>query len=256
MLHRPNVEEDVRQSRAGRRFRDLDQVERLWRARGLFHSSLAFAALLAVLCVVNHADGMAFATLVCATGIPLMLGTALLASRGADMPAWAPWPAAIYLATILGALLTRVTGDGDSALMWLVAVPPVAIKALGRRGGLAMSAVVLGVMLACFAIGEHLLPPSYQLRMVFAYLIAAAVAYAYDRGRNEAMLAAADARREVDRLEGLLRICGWCHKRIQDERGGWVATETYLQQRAPVRISHTICPDCHEIAAADMERRI
>ena len=48
---------------------------------------------------------------------------------------------------------------------------------------------------------------------------------------------------QVQRLQGLLPICAWCHK-IRDDHNYWQSVERYLSEHAAVRFSHTICPEC------------
>jgi hypothetical protein len=50
-------------------------------------------------------------------------------------------------------------------------------------------------------------------------------------------------RRQIQVLQGLLPICGFC-KRIRDEQGGWLQLERYITERSEARFSHTFCPDC------------
>ena len=50
-------------------------------------------------------------------------------------------------------------------------------------------------------------------------------------------------RREIQVLEGLLPICGFC-KRIRDESGGWLQLERYIAERSEASFSHTFCPEC------------
>ena len=49
-------------------------------------------------------------------------------------------------------------------------------------------------------------------------------------------------RREIQVLEGLLPICGFC-KRIRDESGGWLQLEHYIAERSEASFSHTFCPE-------------
>jgi sigma-B regulation protein RsbU (phosphoserine phosphatase) len=50
---------------------------------------------------------------------------------------------------------------------------------------------------------------------------------------------------QVRSLEGLLPICSYC-KKIRDDHNYWQQVETYLLDRAGVRFSHGICPECLE----------
>jgi hypothetical protein len=49
--------------------------------------------------------------------------------------------------------------------------------------------------------------------------------------------------REIQVLEGLLPICGFC-KRIRNDDGTWLQIERYISDRSPARFTHTFCPDC------------
>lgn len=62
----------------------------------------------------------------------------------------------------------------------------------------------------------------------------------------ELRLAAAMLAQAVDTekdLHKLLPICAWC-KRVRTDDGYWQQVERYLTERARVRPSHGICPEC------------
>ena len=46
-------------------------------------------------------------------------------------------------------------------------------------------------------------------------------------------------------LQGLLPICSYC-KKIRDDQNYWQQVERYVETRADVAFSHSICPDCYE----------
>jgi AmiR/NasT family two-component response regulator len=50
----------------------------------------------------------------------------------------------------------------------------------------------------------------------------------------------------IKTLKGLVPICAWCGKKIQDEDGTWVQLETYIAERSEAEFTHGICPDCLE----------
>jgi hypothetical protein len=50
------------------------------------------------------------------------------------------------------------------------------------------------------------------------------------------------ARRQIDRLEGILPICAHC-KRIRDG-DEWRPVEAYVASHSAARFSHGVCPDC------------
>jgi PAS domain S-box-containing protein len=54
----------------------------------------------------------------------------------------------------------------------------------------------------------------------------------------------------------VLTMCGWCHRRIRNEQGQWLTTETYLKTYLGRQISHGICPNCQqEIEAEWLEKK-
>lgn len=46
-------------------------------------------------------------------------------------------------------------------------------------------------------------------------------------------------------LQGLLPICSYC-KKVRDDGNYWQQVEAYIETRADVAFSHSICPDCYE----------
>jgi hypothetical protein len=53
------------------------------------------------------------------------------------------------------------------------------------------------------------------------------------------------ARRELQVLRGLLPICAWC-RRIQVDGHTWLPLESYVAQHVDARLSHGLCPACHD----------
>ena len=56
----------------------------------------------------------------------------------------------------------------------------------------------------------------------------------------------------VNTLQGLLPICSYC-KKIRDDGNYWHRVENYIANRAGVRFSHGICPDCSDKLKSDLE---
>jgi DNA-binding response OmpR family regulator len=54
-----------------------------------------------------------------------------------------------------------------------------------------------------------------------------------------------EALAQVKRLQGLLPICAYC-KKVRDDKNYWQQVEAYIGERAEVRFSHGICPECLE----------
>ncbi|HVU24577.1 MAG TPA: response regulator [Opitutus sp.] len=49
---------------------------------------------------------------------------------------------------------------------------------------------------------------------------------------------------QVQQLESLIPICGYC-KKVRDDQNFWQQVETYIGKRTGSRFSHGICPDCY-----------
>ncbi|HHE71212.1 MAG TPA: response regulator [Chloroflexi bacterium] len=53
-----------------------------------------------------------------------------------------------------------------------------------------------------------------------------------------------EALETIRTLRGLLPICAWCGRKIQQEDGTWVELESYVEAHTEVEFTHGICPDC------------
>ena len=61
--------------------------------------------------------------------------------------------------------------------------------------------------------------------------------------RNEELQTALST---IKTLSGLVPICAWCSRKIQDDNGQWVRIETYLQAHSEAEFTHGMCPDCRQ----------
>ncbi|PLX99541.1 MAG: hypothetical protein C0622_10230 [Desulfuromonas sp.] len=59
---------------------------------------------------------------------------------------------------------------------------------------------------------------------------------------------------EVEQLRGLLPVCAWC-KQIRDDEGYWHEVDNYLEKKAHISITHSICPDCYEAEKQKQQSR-
>ncbi len=53
-----------------------------------------------------------------------------------------------------------------------------------------------------------------------------------------------DALMTIKSLRGLIPICAWCGKKIQDEAGQWYELESYIESHSEAKFTHGICPEC------------
>lgn len=58
---------------------------------------------------------------------------------------------------------------------------------------------------------------------------------------------------ENKRLKGLLPICAWCGKKIQDEHGNWQPLDLYISTHTDAQVTHSICNRCLEQAESELE---
>ncbi len=55
-------------------------------------------------------------------------------------------------------------------------------------------------------------------------------------------------------LHGMIRICAWCRK-VKDEDKGWGSFEDYLHEQSSATFSHGMCPDCASRMAGQIETK-
>jgi len=68
---------------------------------------------------------------------------------------------------------------------------------------------------------------------------------------NEALQRSLD---EIQVLQGLLPICGWC-KKVRDDEGLWTQVEHYLAERTELSFTHGMCPECSKAFSGRPEAR-
>ncbi len=68
--------------------------------------------------------------------------------------------------------------------------------------------------------------------------------------QQELAASRAEALEEVKALRGLVNICAWCRKTL-DENGSWVTIEEYVQRHSAAVFSHGICPTCQSDAITE-----
>ena len=57
---------------------------------------------------------------------------------------------------------------------------------------------------------------------------------------------------ETRRLKGLLPICAWCGKKIQDEHGHWQPLDVYISTHTDAQVTHSICDRCLDQAESEL----
>jgi AmiR/NasT family two-component response regulator len=52
------------------------------------------------------------------------------------------------------------------------------------------------------------------------------------------------ALKAIKTLRGLLPVCAWCGRKIQNETGEWVSLESYIELHSEAEFTHGICSEC------------
>ena len=65
-----------------------------------------------------------------------------------------------------------------------------------------------------------------------------------------------DALATIQSLSGLIPICAWCGRKIEDEDGRWVPVEVYIQAHSQAQFTHGMCPDCFDRMKEDAARAL
>ena len=223
---------------------DDHRTEDQWRTTGLLVATCFCFVLLIGFSYSHFSKGESSAGWFAIIGLPFTALTIYGCLQKPFKPWWTAYPAIGYLLAMLMMMIHVWTLYGGAALMWLIAIPSFTIFSLGARQGLLFSAIGFVLVLSGIYGANHVLTEAYATRFVCAYLLVAGLTYAFERKREQVTREVAEAQARIKTLEGLLRICGWCHRKMRDENGDWVSTEQFFQDRAPVQFSHGLCPDC------------
>ncbi|MBN1660906.1 MAG: response regulator [Anaerolineae bacterium] len=71
--------------------------------------------------------------------------------------------------------------------------------------------------------------------------------------RNAELKSALDT---IQALSGLIPICAWCGRKIEDENGAWVPLERYIEDHSAATFTHGMCPDCLAQARAQASETV
>lgn len=225
-----------------------------WRAEGIKYAALITNGLLLWFTYRHHAAGNTEMVWVSLAGLPFTTATAWIAHRWKDAAQLAPIPVIMYVLGMIFSVLFVWNDDRGAALMWFSIVPPYAMFAFGSGLGLALSGLALAIWISGMLWADHILTTPYLERALAAYLLVTGFTFALERKREQAMRAVEAANARIDALEGMLKICGWCHKKmLDDKREAWISTEAYFEQRAQVQFSHSMCPECQAKMAKELE---
>jgi CheY-like chemotaxis protein len=63
-----------------------------------------------------------------------------------------------------------------------------------------------------------------------------------------------EALNTIQTLSGLIPICAWCGRKIEDQEGHWVTVEAYIEAHSEAIFTHGICPNCSSQMKAEAKR--
>ena len=180
-------------------------------------------------------------------GAALALGSAFMIRRNPDNLV-----ATYLIASFLVFLIVALVVSGYQAsvtVVWLLALPPVAILVLGVRPGiivsLAFAPFFAWVLLLSGLVPAEALATEYRYRLPVVYLLITCVTGVYAWSSDYFYERLLSARERIDALEQFLPMCAVC-KKVADDEDEWHEIETYLARKTDQIVSHGICPACNE----------
>ena len=63
------------------------------------------------------------------------------------------------------------------------------------------------------------------------------------------------AMKEIQALQGIIPMCMYCHK-IRDDENYWQRVDHYIQGHSVANVSHSVCPQCYDLAMSSMLKEI
>ncbi|MEJ2208518.1 MAG: response regulator [Anaerolineae bacterium] len=60
----------------------------------------------------------------------------------------------------------------------------------------------------------------------------------------------------IKTLSGLIPICAWCGRKIENEDGEWEVLERYIESHSEAVFTHGMCPDCLEQAKEESKQSL
>lgn len=173
---------------------------------------------------------------------------------------------------IMGLFFMYLIFDGgvhNTAFLWLLTYPPIALFLLGNRRGTMVSLGFIVVVMTALIFRSQLHIPAFYskdllIRFVAVYVTIHFISYSMERIRSlvqqqmeqknfelkrlnqekEKLIAELQlSLDEIKTLQGILPICARC-KKIRNDNGYWEQVEEYVHQHANVEFSHSICPEC------------
>jgi len=176
----------------------------------------------------------------------------------------------LIMACTFGLFASANPNTYSTVFVWNALGPIFAFYLLGKRWGLAVSAIFLSLATALFlwshTSGKNALPFFSFLNMAVLLLGVTMLTLYYEITRSETEEALVkdiaereraerekeklikklqDALAEVETLSGLLPMCSSC-KKVRDDKGYWNQIDAYIQQHSRAQFSHGICPECAE----------
>lgn len=63
-----------------------------------------------------------------------------------------------------------------------------------------------------------------------------------------------EALNTIQTLSGLIPICAWCGRKIEEKEGHWVTVEAYIESHSEAIFTHGICPSCSTQMKAEAKK--
>lgn len=151
--------------------------------------------------------------------------------------------------------LVSTGGIDDTGPLWSYIFPVFAYSILGHdKGNIAILIEFVIYAIILFYPGVPLLTADYtfnfKMRFLLSGIFVSALTFSLEYARFNAYKKQGrlidklkSANDEINTLTGLIPICSQC-KKIRNDKGYWEQVESYIQKRANVSFTHSICKDC------------
>ncbi len=166
----------------------------------------------------------------------------------------------IVLTVISGSFMIYLVATGgieNTGPLWTYILPILSYFLLGhKKATTAIIIILLLYIIILFVPGIPFVitayPLYYKVRFILTTIFVSIVAYSQEYGRFKAfekqiilINKLKSANDEIKELKDLIPICANC-KKVRNDKGYWEQVDSYLQKRAKISFTHSICKECSD----------
>jgi len=153
--------------------------------------------------------------------------------------------------------LVSTGGIADTGPLWSYIFPILSYFILGyKKGTAAILVEIFLFIIILFVPGIPILIADYQLYFKFRFILStmfvSILAFSLEHARFNSfekqemlIIKLKSANDEIKELNNLIPICARC-KKVRNDKGYWEQVESYLQKRAKISFTHSLCKECSD----------